>query len=246
MTISASKNAFSASMESFTSHARRSHSSNASRVAASPRQRHACSPECSTSYPEWSRPPYHFGWRTFARRACRLAYTERNAARENASVQYFWFAASLTTMPPPKNGTVFRIGHFGSIRMQSMSVIAAHKHRFRNGAVIIFPREAKRGIHALKRIAQHSWTRALPVFDPTSSLSKQQYTDTSRSFSTAKNASKRNKGTPNHRVWALKGILRPRPTAGAFGDSPRTYREKLPGQQKLPAQKQRIHQARRA
>ena len=30
-----------------------------------------------------------------------------------------------------------------------MSVIAAHKHRFRNSAVIIFPREAKRGIHAL-------------------------------------------------------------------------------------------------
>ncbi len=77
-----------------------------------------------------------------------------------------------------------------------MSVIAAHKHRFRNGAVIIFPREAK---------ARHSCAQAyraalvdiapcLTVFDPTSSLSKQQYTDTSRSFSTAKTPQSENKG----------------------------------------------------
>ncbi len=52
MTISASKNAFQRRWKASRRTRRRSHSSNASRVAASPRQRHACSPECSTSCPE--------------------------------------------------------------------------------------------------------------------------------------------------------------------------------------------------
>ena len=123
--------------------------------------------------------------------ACRLAYRKEHGTR-NASVQYFWFAA-LTTMPPPRTGG-FSASATSVDSMQSMSVIAAHKHRFRNGAMIIFPREAERGIHALKRIAQHRGQAPCLVFDPTSSLSKQQHTDTSRSFSTAKKRLKRNKG----------------------------------------------------
>ena len=92
--------------------------------------------------------------------ACRLAYRKERGTRKRVGA-VFLVRCLLDHHAAAKHGTVFRIGHFGSIRMQSMSVIAAHKHRFRNGAVIIFPREAKRGIHALKRIAQHRGHSAL-------------------------------------------------------------------------------------